>query len=268
MMETLPPQDLNLRPFLTLLTKEIKRFMRVLVQTVVTPLINSSLYLLIFGVSLGKSIASYHELSYLAFLVPGLVMMSALNNSFQNSSSSIVGSKFHGDLQDLRVVPLTSNQITWALSLGGLVRGFIVGGVTLFVSEIFFYFHEGHLLSIQHPLLMIVFLAIGTLCFATLGIVVGFRAKTFEQLNAIGSFVLLPLLYLGGVFFSISSLHPAWQTFSQLNPMLYFMNGMRYSILGVSDLPMEQSLVVSVVALIVLNWIASRSVEKGHFARW
>ena len=120
-------QNLRWVPFCSLFHREIARFCKVLVQTVVTPLINSSLYLLIFGVSLGKSI-DMGSLSYLAFLIPGLVMMGCLNNSFQNSSSSVVSSKFSGDLEDYRVSPLSNQQVVWALSFGGLVRGLFCRG--------------------------------------------------------------------------------------------------------------------------------------------
>ena len=130
-------------PFYSLLRREISRFMKVVVQTIFTPLVNASLYLLIFGVSLGQNIKLKEGISYMAFLIPGLVMMAVLNNAFQNTSSSIVSGKFTGDLEDLRVAPLSTSQILWALSTGGLIRGATVGLVTLVVGEIFFFFVEG-----------------------------------------------------------------------------------------------------------------------------
>lgn len=254
--------------FVTLLKKEISRFMKVIGQTVGTPLINSTLYLLIFGVSLGGSVSLAGGVSYLAFLIPGLVMMSALNNAYQNSSSSIINSKFHGDLMDLRIVPLTSQQIVWAMAVGGLVRGFVVGATTLIVSEIFHYITQGQLFLIQRPLLFLFFFCVGSLCFAMLGIAVGFKASNFEKINAIGSFVLLPLLYLGGVFFSVAQLHPVWQSISKVNPLFYMINGLRYSSLGISDVPVEIAFLVTSVTFVAMSLIASRCVRYGSYTRW
>lgn len=260
--------ELRWTPFLVLLEREVRRFGKVLVQTIVTPLINSSLYLLIFGVSLGGSITLSSGVSYLAFLIPGLVMMGCLNNSFQNSSSSIVSAKFGGDLEDYRVSPLSNQQIIWAMAFGGLLRGLIVGSVTFVVGQIFFYYSEGSVLGVAHPFVLVSFLILGGLSFATLGISVAFWAKTFDQMSAVGAFVLLPLLYLGGVFFSIENLHPFWKLLAKFNPLLYLINGVRYGILGISDVPIETAAVVAVLSLLVFHVIALRSLSKGSFVRW
>jgi ABC-2 type transport system permease protein len=260
--------EIGITPFRFLFKKEIQRFMKVIGQTVLTPLINSTLYLLIFGVSLGGSVNLGKGIDYISFLIPGLVMMAALNNAYQNSSSSIVGSKFHGDLIDLRVVPISSQQIVWAMALGSLIRGFIVGIATFAVSEVFHYFTVGQLFVIQNPPLFLYFFCIGALCFAMLGIAVGFNATSFEKVNAIGSFVLLPLLYLGGVFFSVKQLHPFWQSISQLNPLLYMINGLRYSCVGISDVSIEVATGVAFLTFVVMFWIATRSVRYGSYTRW
>jgi ABC-2 type transport system permease protein len=260
--------ELTWYPFLTLLKKEIMRFMRVIGQTVITPIINSSLYLLIFGLSLGGSVRLSNGMSYLAFLIPGLVMMSALNNAYQNSSSSIVTSKFHGDLQDMRTMPLTPLKIVWAMALGGLIRGLLVASLTLTVSEVFHFISAGEIWSVQNPFLFLFFLCIGCLCFSLLGISVGFKATSFEKVNAVGSFVLLPLLYLGGVFFSISGLHPFWQSIARVNPLLYLINGLRYAAAGQSDVPIEWSFCVALAAFLFMFTIATRSVRNGSFTRW
>jgi ABC-2 type transport system permease protein len=251
-----------------LFKKEIRRFVRVIAQTIFIPLINSTLYLLIFGVSLGKNIQVAQHASYLSFLIPGLVMMGVLNNAFQNSSSSIGTSKFHGDLEDLRVVPLKPWQILWALALGGLIRGILVGTITFSVGEFFYWYTEKALLSITHPFLLFVFLCLGGLSFGQLGIVVAFRARNFDQMAAIGGFVLLPLMYLGGVFFPLHNLHPFWQGVSQLNPMIYFINGVRFSILGVADIPWPLCLAISALTLGGLTLYALHSIRHGFFRRW
>ena len=254
--------------FTTLYVREMKRFMKVVFQTVFTPMVNSTLYLLIFGVSLGSNIKSQNGISYLAFLIPGLVMMGVLNNAFQNSSSSIISGKFSGDLEDLKVVPLTPQMIIWAMSIGGLTRGFLVGFITYLVGEVFQYFVDGALSPIAHPFALLFFLAVGGLTFAKLGISVAFWAKTFDQMSAIGSFVLLPLIYLGGVFFSIHSLHPFWQGVAHFNPVLYLINGVRYGLVGVSDVDVVTATIVSLVSLLFFHLLGLRALRKGSYTRW
>ena len=191
----------HLRPVLTLYYREIRRFLKVILQTVCAPVVSSGLYLLIFGVSLGERILMEGELPYLAFLIPGLIMMSVLNNAYQNSSSSVVIGKFSGDLEDWRVSPLSPQGILWALSLGGLTRGMIVGLITLAVGEAFYFFMYDQLLVPKSPFYLCVFLIIGGLSFSMFGIAIAFWAKSFDHISGIGSFVVLPLIYLGGVFF-------------------------------------------------------------------
>ena len=261
-------RNLTLSPFFMLLWKEIRRFWRVKSQTLFSPLIQSTLYLLIFGVSLGKSVELKSGLSYMEFLIPGLVMMSALNNAFQNCAGSIVTSKFHGDVQDLKIIPLTDYQIVLAIGLGGLIRGFAVATVTFLTSQVFYYVAFGKLLPISHPLIFLGFLFIGSLAFGFLGVFTGFWAKGFEYVNAIGGFVLLPLLYLGGVFYSIESLHPLWQNISKMNPLLYFVNGVRYGFLGSSDVDWGTSFIISLVALAVFLLAALNRFKRGSFHRW
>lgn len=260
--------DLNFNPFLALYLREMKRFLKVIFQTVFTPLINATLYLLIFGLSLGKNIHLDGGISYLAFLIPGLVMMSVLNNAFQNSSSSIVSGKFAGDLEDLKVVPLSSNQIIWALSIAGLCRGLVVGIITFLVGEVFFYIVEGSILGVANPLALIFFLIAGGLIFAQLGITVAFWAKSFDQVSAVGSFILVPLIYLGGVFFSLSGLHSFWQNISKFNPVLYLINGVRYGLLGRCDVDILTATVVCIITLMVFFILSMRALKYGNFTRW
>lgn len=254
--------------FLTLLEREIRRFLKVIVQTVVTPLVSSFLYLLIFGVSLGSVVNVGEQVSYLAFLVPGLMMMGLMNNAFQNSSSSIVSSKFSGDIEDLRVVPLTENEIIWALAAGALIRGLVVAAVTLAVGEIFHRMQVGEWMSIQHPWAVLYFLAAGGLLFGFIGIGIAFWAVGFEQLSAFSSFVLLPLTYLGGVFLSVEQLSPFWKQVALLNPLLYLINGLRYGMLGRSDVSVGSAVTVSLIGLAVFYLTARFSLKRGSFQRW
>lgn len=254
--------------FVTLFIREIKRFMKVLVQTVVTPFVSSFLYLLVFGVSLGAQVQRPGGVSYLAFLIPGLMMMGLMNNAFQNSSSSIVSSKFSGDLEDIRVAPITNQQIVWAMSLGGVVRGSIVALITYVVGVAFYYVQQNEILSIAHPFVLFYFIIMGGLIFGMIGIAVAFWARTFDQLSAFSAFVLLPLTYLGGVFISVESLHPFWQSVARLNPLLYLINGLRYGVLGVSDVEISQSVALSLVGFVVFYGLALWSLRKGSFQRW
>jgi ABC-2 type transport system permease protein len=263
--------NVTLRPwdsFVTLYQREMARFMKVIFQTVFTPMIHSILYLLIFGVSLGKSITMDKPVTYLAFLIPGLVMMGVLNNAFQNSSSSIVSGKFSGDLEDLKVVPLTPQMIIWAMSIGGLTRGLLVGTITFIVGEFFSYFVDHTWLAIAHPFWLIFFLVVGGLTFAKLGIAIAFYAKNFDQLSAVGAFVLVPLIYLGGVFFSMKGLHPFWQGLARFNPVLYLINGVRYGILDISDVDIPSAAIISLVFLMLFHVLGYRSLKTGDYQRW
>ena len=261
-------QELIWTPFLILFLREIQRFSKVLAQTICIPAINSFIYLLIFGVSLGRNIQVLEGITYLEFLIPGLIMMGCMNNSYQNSSSSLLGMKFGREIVDIKASPLTVQQIIWAMSLGGLCRGLIVGVVVLLSGELFYYFHENTLLIPAYPSYFILFSIIGGLAFSKLGIAVSFWAKTFDHVSAIGGFIILPLIYLGGVFFSLNNLSPFWVTVSHFNPLLYFINGVRYGILGLSDVPVNMALWVSLFSLLLFHLIAVWTLKKGSYQPW
>lgn len=261
-------KDLRFTPFLTLLKREIARFMKVAVQTVITPFISSSLYMMIFGVSLGSRIIFENNLPYLAFLIPGLVMMGCLNNAFQNSSSSIVSSKFSGDMEDLKVAPISYFQIISAMMIAAMIRGLVVAGITFIVGETCFYFVHEQFLPVAQPLEFVVFLALGGLAFANLGITVGFWARSFDQLSAVNGFILLPLLYLGGVFFSVEHLPKFWKSVSLFNPLLYMINGVRHGLLGFSDVDPGRALAISLLAFSISMVMAIDSLRRGSFQRW
>ncbi len=254
--------------FLTLFEREIKRFLKVIIQTLVSPIISSFLYLLVFGVSLGASVKLNSGIPYLSFLIPGLMAMGLINNAFQNSSSSVVTSKFSGDLEDLRVVPITNTQIIFAMGLGGVVRGSLVALVTGLVGTVFHFYKLGEFLTIAHPLWILFFIFAGGLTFSFIGIFVAFIAKTFDQLSAFSTFILLPLTYLGGVFVSIDSLHPTWQILSKFNPLFYLINGFRYSIIGSSDVNLVTSVLVSLLGVFLTYVMARIALVKGSFSRW
>lgn len=254
--------------FMTLVRREVKRFLKVVIQTVVSPIVSSFLYLLVFGVSLGGSVQLNNGLPYLSFLIPGLMVMGLINNAFQNSSSSIVTSKFSGDLEDLRVAPIPHSYIIWAMGIGGVFRGSVVALMTGLVGSLFHWLQISEMLPLKHPLWIIYFLVVGGLTFAFIGIFVAFLAKTFDQLSAFSSFILLPLTYLGGVFISIQNLKPIWQMLSHYNPLFYLINGFRYAMLGQSDVELSTSVIVSLVCVLITFLMAQISLKRGSFSRW
>lgn len=255
-------------PFATLFMREVWRFLKVIFQTIATPLVNTLLYLLIFGVSLGSQISPIDGFSYLAFLIPGLVMMGALRNALDNASGSIVTSKFCGELEDLRMVPLSAMQIAWANGLASVVRGFTVGCLTWLLGIAFYAWMQGEAFPLHHPFYLFFFLFIGSLAFAHLGLFMTMWATNFEQVSAINTFILLPLIYLGGIFFSLQQLHPVWQKVCLFNPLLYMVNGVRYGMLGVSDVPIGAALVVSLATWALFYALALWSLKKGSYHRW
>ena len=226
------------------------------------------LCLLVFGVSLGAKMNDVYAVSYLAFLIPGLMMMGLMNNAFQNSSSSIAVMKFSGDLEDIRVTPLSSHHILMAMGMGSVIRGLAVAVVTYIVGVIFYFVQFNEFLGISHPFVLAYFVLVGGFIFGLLGICAGFWAKSVEHVAAFTNFILLPLLYLGGVFVSIETL-PNWaKTLSAYNPVLYLINGMRYGVLGIADVGLMHSIVVSAIGLVVLYGLAFVALKKANFSRW
>lgn len=254
--------------FKTLFEKECKRFLKVVGQTIVSPLISASLYLLIFGVNLADRIAAQNGVNYLQFIIPGLMAMGIINNAFQNTTSSVISSKFHGDLQDLKIVPLSSNQILWAYALAATLRGMIVGVAIFMVGELFYLSQLGSLMPIHNVFLLVIFVFFSGILFSFMGLSVAIYANNFEQVNVVGTFVLLPLIYLGGVFFSIANMHPFWKIISYLNPLFYLINGIRYSVIGVGDIQPGISMVATAFFVTIMYLIANVAVRKGSYLRF
>ncbi len=242
--------------FRTLLRKEVARFMSVPTQTLATPVITALLYLLIFGQALGSRISPFHGIPFVEFLIPGLVMMGVINHSFQNTASSLLVSKYEGNIVDLLVAPMSHGEILMGYAVGGVVRGLLVGMVT-YVAAIPF-----AVVPVRNPVFLIAMAIPASLSFALLGLVAAIRAEKFDQLSQISSFVVLPLTYLGGVFYSVDLLPPAFRTASFFNPMLYMVDGVRFGFLGVSDIAPAISLVVvnaAAASLFALTYFLLRS---------
>ena len=245
----------------TLLYKEVLRFWKVAFQTVAGPVLTAMLYLLIFGHALESHVKVYDQVSYTAFLVPGLAMMSVLQNAFANSSSSLIMSKVMGNLVFLMLTPLS--YMNWFVAYVGasVIRGLVVG---LGVIAISFLFTN---LTFVEPLWILVFAVMGAALMGTLGLIAGLWAEKFDQLAAFQNFVVMPMTFLSGVFYSIHSLPTFWQGVSHLNPFFYMIDGFRHGFFGVSDVSPWLSLGVVGAALTVVSGIAIQLLRTGYKIR-
>ena len=219
----------NFRGFGTLLRREIQKFIKSTMQTIVAPVISSLLYIIVFGKFIGSQIPEVNGHSYMEFLIPGLIMMSVITNSYFNSSLSILIGKFFNNLTEVLTTPLSYFEMVLAFTLGGVMRGFVVGIFTLLVSFLFIPIRLFDIFVFGY------FMFFVSLTFSSVGLMMGLWAETFDHLETFSSFVLTPLTFLGGVFYSINTLPDLVQSLSKFNPLLFMINGMRYGVLGISD---------------------------------
>jgi ABC-2 type transport system permease protein len=245
----------------TLLYKEVLRFWKVGFQTVGAPILMAVLYMLIFGHVLQDQVKVYGSVSYTAFLVPGLVMMSVLQNAFANSSSSMIQSKIMGNLVFLLLTPLSHWHWFVAYVGSSLLRGLAVGTGVFAVTV---YFGQP---SFVAPLWIVVFAVLGASLLGGLGLIAGLWAEKFDQMAVFQNFIIMPMTFLSGVFYSIHSLPPVWQKVSHLNPFFYMIDGFRYGFFGVSDVSPWLSLAIVGSALIMVSWIAVHLLKIGYKIR-
>lgn len=247
--------------FRTLLYKEVLRFWKVSFQTVAAPVLTAILYLLIFGHVLEDRVRVYDQISYTAFLVPGLVMMSILQNAFANSSSSLIQSKITGNLVFVLLPPLSHWEMFGAYVTAAIVRGLAVGLGVLLVTV---WFADLHVANVAW---IVVFALLGAGMLGTLGLIAGIWAEKFDQLAAFQNFLIMPATFLSGVFYSIHSLPAFWQTVSHANPFFYMIDGFRHGFFGVSDVSPWFSLAVVASAFAVVAAIALRLLQSGYKLR-
>ncbi len=245
----------------TLFYKEVLRFWKVGFQTVAAPVLTAMMYLLIFGHVLEDHVKVYETVRYTAFLIPGLVMMSVLQNAFANSSSSLIQSKIMGNLVFLLLTPLS--HWSWFVAYVGssIVRGLVVGAGVLFVAVWF------APLTFAAPLWIVVFAILGAALMGAMGLIAGLWAEKFDQLAAFQNFVIMPMTFLSGVFYSIGSLPAFWQKVSHLNPFFYMIDGFRYGFFGVSDASPWLSLSIVGSALAVVSLVAMHLLRTGYKIR-
>ena len=245
----------------SLAVKETNRYLRIWVQTLVPPVITTSLYFIIFGKMIGGRIGEMGGFSYMEFIVPGLIMMSTITSSYANVSSSFFSQKFQKNIEELLVAPVPTHVIIWGFVFGGLGRSILVG---MLVTVISLFFVPLHVFSWVMVILTLVMTAI---LFSLAGLLNGIFAQSFDDVSIVPTFVLQPLTYLGGVFYSISMLPPIWQAISKVNPIVYMISGFRYGFLGTTDVPILVSVLILVLFIIVLSGICWKLIEKGRGLR-
>lgn len=247
--------------FRTLFLKELLRFRKVVLQTVAAPVVMALLYLLVFSQALESHVRVYADVSYTAFLVPGLVMMSVLQNAFANSSSSLIQGKMGGGIFFILITPLSYREFFLAYVLAAVVRGLVVGvGVWLVTA----WFAEWHLAA---PLWALAFALAGGAIMGALGVIAGIWAEEYDMLAGFQNFLIMPLTFLSGVFYSIHTLPPLWQTVSRFNPAFYLIDGFRYGFFGTSDVSPWLSLAVAMAGLVVLSVLTLRMLMSGYKLR-
>ncbi len=238
--------SLNWVAFQTIINKEITRFMRIWPQTLFPPVITMSLYFLIFGKFLGSQIRPIHGYAYIQYLVPGLVLMSIMTSAYANSSSSFFFSKFNRSIEEMLIAPLANLTILLGFMLGGTIRGLVIGLIVLIISFLFTH------IPFEHPALILFIALLSAMVFSLGGLINGIYAKHFDDISFVPTFVLTPLTYLGGVFYSIQQLPQIWRQLSIFNPIFSMVDTFRYGILGVSDLSVVHGFSIVLLALIFL----------------
>lgn len=255
----------------TLFRKEILRFWGVASQTIVSPVVTTMLYFLVFGYSLGGRLKEVDGVPYIDFLVPGLVMLSLINNAFVNSAFSFFITKIHGTLVDILVTPLTHLQLMAGYTGGSIVRGMLVGTIIWVVAMLMGADQVVATLTgpdaLVHIFVTLSFMLLTALAFALIGLSVAIVAEDFDHINLLPTFLLTPLTFLGGVFYSITMLPAPWDTISRFNPILYMVNGIRYGMTGISDVPVWQGYLVVIVLDIAFAAVAWRLLSTGKTIR-
>ncbi|MFI3245011.1 MAG: ABC transporter permease [Ferrimonas sp.] len=243
--------------FTALVRKEVIRFTRIWVQTLVPPAITMTLYFMIFGNLIGDRIGQMGGFSYMEFIMPGLIMMAVITNSYANVASSFFSAKFQRNIEELLVSPVPNMLIIAGYVAGGVARGLCVGIIVTGVALLFVD------IQIHSVLILAITVLLTAIIFALGGLINAIFAKSFDDISIIPTFVLTPLTYLGGVFYSISLLPPFWQGVSQLNPVVYTINAFRYGFLGTSDVSLVASFGLMAAFIVVLTLVAYRLIDKG-----
>ncbi|WWP00483.1 MAG: ABC transporter permease [Candidatus Dasytiphilus stammeri] len=246
----------------TIWSKEINRFTRIWIQTLMPPVITMSLYFIIFGSFIGTQIANIQGVSYMQFIVPGIIMMAVISNAYTNVASSFFTARFQRNIEELLVAPVPTHIIILGYIGGGVARGICVGLLVTTVSLFFIQFHVYSWLIILTTLLLTVVM------FSLAGLLNALFANSFDDISLIPTFILTPLTYLGGVFYSLSLLPPLWKKISALNPLVYMISGFRLGFLGISDISLIWSLVVLISLIVIFYILVWYLIQQGHGLRY
>jgi len=248
----------NMVALQTIVRREIVRIMRIWTQTLIPPAITMTLYFVIFGKLIGSRIGNIQgEFSYMQYIVPGLVMMSIITNSYGNISSSFFGAKFQRSVEEMLVSPMPNWVILLGYVTGAVTRGLVVGFLVLLIALFFTHLQVAHIFV---TLLSVLF---GATIFSLAGFVNAIYAKKFDDIALVPTFVLTPLTYLGGVFYSVNMLSEPWQAISRINPILYMVNAFRFGVLGISDVHIGVAFGVMLLFVIGLAWVALNLLKRG-----
>ncbi len=243
--------------FYTILETQVRKIIRIWAQTLLPPVITMTLYFLIFGTVIGSQVRDIDGLNYMQYIAPGLIMISTLTNAYSHVTSFVFGAIFQRSIEELLVSPTTNLVILLGYIFGGVLRGFLSAIAVLIVA--IFFTH----LPIKHPFFAIFVVFLSSVLLSLAGFINALYAKRFDDIMIIPTFVLTPLTYLGGVFYSINALPPFWQHVSQLNPILYLINAFRYSFFGISDVPIFHAMLVSSLFTLALFILCYRLLNKG-----
>lgn len=247
--------------FSTITTQEIRRILRIWLQTLLPPAITMSLYFIIFGKMIGSRVGEMGGVPYMQFIVPGLIMMSVITNSYSNVVSSFFSTKFHGNIEEMLVSPISKHTMLLGFITGGLFRGLTVGFI---VTILALFFTQ---LSLEHLFVTIFTIVMTAVLFSLGGMINAIFARSFDDISIIPNFVLTPLTYLGGVFYSLENLSPFWQSVSLVNPIVYMVNAFRYGILGYSDVNVWWSLLTLMTFTIIFYVIAYQLLKNDSRTR-
>ncbi len=247
----------NYVAFKTILIKEILRFVRIWVQTLIPPGVSMGLYFVVFGHLIGSRLGDVDGVSYMDYIVPGIILMSVITNSYSNVVSSFYATKYHRHVEELLVSPVSSSIILWGYVAGGVARGLAVAAV---VTAVAMFFADLRVVHYGIGLLVLVSTAV---LFSIAGLINAIFGKSFDDISIVPTFVLTPLTYLGGVFFSIEILPEFWRQISLLNPVLYMVNGFRYAMLGTSDVTLTKALTITFVFIVLLSSLALFLLKRG-----
>lgn len=245
----------------SLAVKETNRYLRIWVQTLVPPVITTSLYFVIFGNLIGGRIGDMAGFSYMEFIVPGLIMMSAITSSYANVSSSFFSQKFQKNIEEILVAPVPTHIIIWGFVIGGVGRSVMVGTLVTIISLFFVPLH------VYSWVIVVITLLMTAILFSLAGPLNGIFAQSFDDVSIVPTFVLQPLTYLGGVFYAISMLPPFWQAVSKINPIVYMISGFRYGFLGVMDVSIVVSMSILVLFIVVLYSVCWYLIDRGRGLR-